>query len=52
MDWIQEKEDLLNNMLNGLNAEKKSTAKPKQDAAQGQDDKSDLDEIFGDKKKW
>ncbi|MBE6422730.1 hypothetical protein [Succinivibrio dextrinosolvens] len=52
-NWIQEKEDLLNNMLTGLNAEKKTTAKPKQDAAQGQeDDKSDLDEIFGDKKKW
>ena len=52
-NWIQEKEDLLANMLTGLNAEKKSSAaKPKQDAAQGQDDKSDLDEIFGDKKKW
>ncbi|MBQ3883757.1 MAG: hypothetical protein II731_02630 [Succinivibrio sp.] len=52
-NWIQEKEDLLANMLTGLNAEKKSSAaKPKQDAAKGQDDKSDLDEIFGDKKKW
>ncbi len=52
-NWIQEKEDLLANMLTGLNAEKKSSAaKPKQDAAQGQDDESDLDEIFGDKKKW
>ncbi|MBP5243472.1 MAG: hypothetical protein J6Z28_01975, partial [Succinivibrio sp.] len=51
-NWIQEKEDLLNNMLTGLNAEKKTTAKPKQEAGQGQDDKSDLDEIFGDKKKW
>ena len=52
--WIQEKEDLLNQLLNGLNAEKKSSAAAaaKAKAENKAEEKSDLDEIFGDKKKW
>lgn len=54
--WLTEKEDLLTNILNGLNAESqaaKKAAAPKQANGQEEsDDKKDLDEIFGDKKKW
>ena len=53
--WLTEKEDLLSNLLNGLSEENKSKAKvSEQDDANGQSsaNKDDLDEIFGDKKKW
>ena len=54
--WLTEKEDLLTNLLNGINAETKikDPAKKEKADADGQSlaDKSDLDEIFGDKKKW
>src|SRR5574344_1699836 len=49
--WLQEKEDLLANLLNGLNAENQNSKK-KADDGTNAPDKSDLDEIFGDKKKW
>ena len=54
-NWIQEKEDLLKNLLNGILAEKsasQASAKAKADEQQNGADKNDLDEIFGDKKKW
>ena len=54
--WLTEKEDLLTNLLNGINTETKikDPAKKEKADADGQSlaDKSDLDEIFGDKKKW
>lgn len=52
--WLTEKEDLLTNILNGLNAENQVTQKaPAKDDKAGEGaDKKDLDEIFGDKKKW
>lgn len=54
--WLIEKEDLLTNLLNGLTEERKNKQKDnKEDMdASGQSvaNKSDLDEIFGDKKKW
>ncbi|MGN0894229.1 MAG: hypothetical protein ACI4ND_04455 [Succinivibrio sp.] len=53
--WLTEKEDLLTNLLNGINAESKPKENKKEEAdADGQSvaDKNDLDEIFGDKKKW
>ncbi|MGN0902791.1 MAG: hypothetical protein ACI4M9_05845 [Succinivibrio sp.] len=54
--WLTEKEDLLTNLLNGLNSENKAEnpAKKEKDDADGKSlaDKNDLDEIFGDKKKW
>lgn len=52
--WLTEKEDLLTNILNGLNAENKVAQKaPAKDDKAGEGaDKKDLDEIFGDKKKW
>ena len=49
--WLQEKEDLLANLLNGLNAENQNSKK-KADDETNAPDKNDLDEIFGDKKKW
>lgn len=52
--WLTEKEDLLTNILNGLNAENQVAKKApaKDDKAGESADKKDLDEIFGDKKKW
>ena len=51
--WLTEKEDLLSNLLNGLTEEKKEKPQEEADAnGQGLANKDDLDEIFGDKKKW
>ena len=51
--WLTEKEDLLSNLLNGLTEEKKEKPQEEADANdQGLANKDDLDEIFGDKKKW
>ena len=55
--WLTEKEDLLTNLLNGINAESKGNNtkdKIEKADADGQSlaDKDDLDQIFGDKKKW
>ncbi|MCR5537385.1 MAG: hypothetical protein K6F05_08275 [Succinivibrio sp.] len=51
--WLAEKADLLNQLQKGLDAEAKSTKKKKsaQPAAKSEEAK-EMDEIFGDKKKW
>ena len=52
-DWINEKADLLNQLQRGLDAEKNRHLLDMQaDAGRLAEDKKDMDEIFGDKKKW
>ncbi len=52
-DWINEKADLLNQLQRGLDAEKNRRLLDMQaDAGKIAEEKKDMDEIFGDKKKW
>ena len=52
-EWINEKADLLMQLESGLNEEKRDKLKELAlDAGRQAEAKKDMDELFGDKKKW